>query len=310
MNLFAEQSPSLGFIATAFLAFGASLVIWTALIERWTTGKSILPYQPRLQVPWQFRDLIVIVLFHYGVMILFFAIGHNFLSTENQAPVANIAKGTVIREHPLVQLLAAGDSLALVVGAIVAILLAPITEELFFRVLVQGWLEKVERNWRHHLPAIRRIMPFASMPIFCSALLFASVHFRTAGAAMESRDLFWLFIGDGIARICTLLFSILWVYWRVGATAEDLGWMPKNILPDVRLGVCTFMAIAIPIFLIQAALMLLLPEKYAPDPIAIFFFAIVLGLLYNRTHRIVPAIALHTALNATSLMIFLITSAK
>jgi membrane protease YdiL (CAAX protease family) len=53
------------------------------------------------------------------------------------------------------------------------------------------------------------------------------------------------------------------------------------------------------------ALSYILPKKFAPDPIPIFFFAIALGLLYNRTHRALPSIAVHMALNAASLAMVL-----
>jgi len=45
----------------------------------------------------------------------------------------------------------------------------------------------------------------------------------------------------------------------------------------------------------------LLPPDVAPDPIPLFFFALALGILYLRTHRISAPITLHVALNGTSL---------
>ena len=40
---------------------------------------------------------------------------------------------------------------------------------------------------------------------------------------------------------------------------------------------------------------------YAPDPIPLFFLALVFGALYHRTHRIAPSLVLHMAFNATSI---------
>jgi membrane protease YdiL (CAAX protease family) len=41
----------------------------------------------------------------------------------------------------------------------------------------------------------------------------------------------------------------------------------------------------------------------APDPVALFILALVLGTLYYRTHRIVPSIVTHAAFNATTLLL-------
>jgi membrane protease YdiL (CAAX protease family) len=51
----------------------------------------------------------------------------------------------------------------------------------------------------------------------------------------------------------------------------------------------------------QAVLSARLPAYIAPDPIPLFFFAVALGFLYFRTHRIVPLIILHAIFNGASL---------
>jgi len=72
------------------------------------------------------------------------------------------------------------------------------------------------------------------------------------------------------------------------------------------IGLITFAAIAVPIYGCMIAVSQLLPKKVRPGPNPYFFFAIALGLLYYRTHRIAPSVAVHMALNATSLaMVFL-----
>jgi membrane protease YdiL (CAAX protease family) len=49
------------------------------------------------------------------------------------------------------------------------------------------------------------------------------------------------------------------------------------------------------------------PKKnVAPDPVPLFLLALVLGMIYYRTHRLAPAIAIHAALNATSLTMVLL----
>jgi hypothetical protein len=111
---------------------------------------------------------------------------------------------------------------------------------------------------------------------------------------------------DAMIRILTIIFSVVYMHWRVEATALDFGWEPKKLLADARLGLITFLVVAVPTYGCMIGVKKILPESIAPDPIPIFFFAIALGLLYNRTHRIVPSIALHMALNASSLAMFLL----
>ena len=40
---------------------------------------------------------------------------------------------------------------------------------------------------------------------------------------------------------------------------------------------------------------------HGPDPIPLFVLALILGYVYQRTHRIVPCIVLHMLFNAFSL---------
>ena len=42
---------------------------------------------------------------------------------------------------------------------------------------------------------------------------------------------------------------------------------------------------------------------YAPDPLPLFFLALVFGMLYHRTHRLAPSLVLHMAFNATSIVL-------
>jgi membrane protease YdiL (CAAX protease family) len=46
----------------------------------------------------------------------------------------------------------------------------------------------------------------------------------------------------------------------------------------------------------------------APDPVPLFFFALVLGTIYYRTHRILPTIVTHAAFNATTLLVLWVAS--
>jgi membrane protease YdiL (CAAX protease family) len=305
MNYLSHLSQPPGLLLISFINLLAGVILWGVLVERWFSGNSLIVRQPRRRVPWEIWDLLAIVLFQFTSLVAFFVLLQNIIP-DIFNPGAAATTGKLSKEHLLGQLIATNSWMAIIVAIFVGIVVAPITEEMFYRVFLQGWLEKVERKFRRRLPVLRQLTPLAMMPIFFSSLLFAAAHFREAGRSPDARQLLWLFIGQGIVNLLSLLFAILWVHFRVGATAEDLGWSPKDFLSDVRLGVIAFLAIVVPVFYVQIASAQLLPEKYAPDPIPLFFFAIPLGLLYNRLHRAMPSIALHAALNATSVALMLL----
>jgi len=296
-------------LGIVFLAVGVCLVAWAAIIERLVSGAQVLPYQPRRRVPWQFWDLLAVMIFYVAGVVVLIHLAQYFWHLEINDTSSNTALGQTSTAHPIIQLLAVKNWAAFLLCGTAAVVVAPIAEEFFFRVLLQGWLEKSERIWRRRLPMLRRCMPPGAMPIFISSIVFAGQHFRKE-APIVNVDLFMVLLAcDSIVRILTIIFSIVFLHWRVGASAFDFGWAPKNTLADLRLGLITFAAIAVPIYGCMIAVSQLLPKKFAPDPIPIFFFAIALGLLYNRTHRATPSIAVHMALNASSLAMVLLLSA-
>ena len=55
------------------------------------------------------------------------------------------------------------------------------------------------------------------------------------------------------------------------------------------------------LYSVQLAAPSILPKTVAPDPVTLFFFAAVMGIIYFRTHRVVPSIVMHVAFNALNL---------
>jgi len=79
-------------------------------------------------------------------------------------------------EHPLIEAVRQHPRIG-VVAAIggVAVLLAPLLEELMFRVVIQGWMEKAIRAARRNNLRLRAV-PAGAVPIVVSSLLFALLH--------------------------------------------------------------------------------------------------------------------------------------
>jgi membrane protease YdiL (CAAX protease family) len=76
--------------------------------------------------------------------------------------------------HPLIEFAMRQPSQLWLIG-LCAVLVAPLVEEFFFRVILQGWLESVEHSLAHGgrlLPSL----PIGLLPIVISSFLFAAVH--------------------------------------------------------------------------------------------------------------------------------------
>jgi membrane protease YdiL (CAAX protease family) len=313
MPLFAQQSNSAAAVWGAgllLLVLFGTLFTWLNLGGRYLQRKPILPaYRPRRLVPWTVWDLLLIIFFYvlaaftiqFGFFLAEKATGRKIAELGKDRPAAAKDRGKTT-EHPLAQLLKDKDPAVLALAFIVGAVVVPISEEVFFRALVQGWLEAAERRKRRRRGSLLRAMPPGMPSIAGVSLLFASLHFRSESPQAEEANLVFSFIVLGSINLLTLVFSLGWLHWQTGADAQDFGWDAKHIWGDLASGTAAFFAIAVPIYALQIDLTCyVLPAKYASDPITLFFFACVLGLLYFRTHRIVPSIVLHIWLNASSL---------
>lgn len=133
----------------------------------------------------------------------------------------------VEEQHPIIEVLQRHPSATLfVLAGLSAVVVAPLAEEFFFRVLLQGWLESARPldELSEETAPSRDAQPRASA-ILVSSLLFAALH-----------------IGHGAA------------------------------------------------------------------PIPLFFLALSLGYLYQRTHRLLPSATVHFCLNACSFALLCLSS--
>ncbi|QDU90076.1 CAAX amino terminal protease self- immunity [Pirellulimonas nuda] len=155
-------------------------------------------------------------------------------------------------EHPTLEALAdVADPGVLAAVTLSAVLTAPLFEELIFRVLFQGAIERLEWVW---LVVRRRRLESGK------------------GAEDEIDE-------------------------EMGAEALEEARGEIDSQPNEA----TFggMAFGWPSVLASSAAFALVHLGQGPAPIALFFFAGVLGWLYLRTHRITPGLFAHMALNLT-----------
>ena len=299
MNRHVDMAPDwLGGMILAALMLSAYVCTW--LIARWRRGVPPLPYSRRRQVPWNGGDVLMVVLIYIVTVGLAGQMVALLFGRPPEMPTVEQAEAV----NPIIPLVRTGTGWMLAVGFLAAVVVAPIVEEFLFRVVLQGWLEAVERRWRRALPMLRRA-PLALGPILLTSFLFAMMHFRTAGPEMPQEYIVASLIAGMAAGLTTVGFAVALLMLRAGATAADLGWAPRKLLGDLRIGLVAFVAVVGPLYGLFIALQQWIPKSVSADPIPLFFFAMLLGVLYHRTRRMAPSVALHVALNLTSLVLLL-----
>ena len=180
-------------------------------------------------------------------------------------------------KHPLMEMFKsspdAGFFAVLLVAAAVA---APIFEELVFRVLLQGFLEKLASFRGHAFEALELLigrLPRSAAPA-TTTLVAAEPIFPEADAGDNP------FLPPAAASDVP-----------VRAELVDDGWQH-----ELRGG-----AAWLPIVLVSV-LFALLHYSHGPDWVALTLLAAGMGYLYQRTHSVVPSLVVHALLNSLSML--------
>jgi len=257
------------------------VVIWGLMARRVWRGQPLAPYEPRRPVPWGANDLVLTLLF---VLVLGYIAGQTVAHFYQGQP-ENAAKAAEFYANSAVEL--AGVAIGIILmrfqaGAIWADL--GLNTSHLARDLGLGaaaflasaspifGLEKLLENlvnYKHPLIEALRAQP--------DTATFLS----TTVAAIVAAPLFEEF-----------LFRVLLQGWF--EAIESRRRALRGILPNM--GPSWW-----PIVL-SAALFAMLHIGQGPAPITLFFFAIVLGYLYQRTHCVWPSLAMHFLLNACTML--------
>lgn len=181
--------------------------------------------------------------------------------------------------HPLERMVREHSSPALLFWTVmVAVVAAPWVEEFLLRVVFQGWLE------RCFFP--RQALPQPVGPDLADAELVSSQTDQAPmSSSMDSSNPYATPLPDyGTGYYLPSKFQAI----REPDPAEP---HEQIVPPGWR---------AAPPIFISSVVFAGLHIGHGIDPIPLFFLALVLGWLYQRTHRLWPCVVLHTALNATS----------
>ncbi len=155
------------------------------------------------------------------------------------------------------------DAWMLSLTALSAIVVAPLCEELLFRVLLQGWFESIDATWQRR----RRKEGDAALPLPEPATA------EPAPLPVASDNPY--------ASPAAPLVAV------VAPDAVDT-FVPKPALWPI---------------LLSSVLFALSHIGQGLAPVSLFFLALVLGYLYQRTHRLWPSLIVHMLLNAGSIAI-------
>jgi membrane protease YdiL (CAAX protease family) len=164
--------------------------------------------------------------------------------------------------HPLIKMVmdAPPDPWILLLTGVAAVVVAPICEEIAFRLLLQGWLERLvdqRLGWRTEATEMQTTNDEARMtnddgsPSEDSSFLIRHSSFQPEPP------------NRGIAGL-------------------PYGWFPI-IVSAVAFGLAHL--------------------GYGPEPIPLFLLGLVLGYIYQRTHRIIPSIVAHALFNLFTMII-------
>ena len=226
-------------------------------------------------------------------------------------------------QHPVARMFIRAKNtpyFGLVFGVFVlsVVVVAPLTEELVFRVVLQGACERLAfgrkrddegRDADSSAAKLGKIL----LAIVPPAAVFAVLH----AAAPEDPDnpmlvsqLFRQTLSSALANIHTATFAVVFLAKVFLAKAADFGLEtgPSDREPRGVRGVKAFYRGAVLyfysmpfVYMVKAAFQLALPGCVV-DPAPIFVFALWEGFVYYRTHSYATVVGMHVALNFTSFL--------
>jgi membrane protease YdiL (CAAX protease family) len=168
--------------------------------------------------------------------------------------------------HPLVDTVIRDPYFGVMLLATLAVVVvAPICEEIIFRLLLQGWLEK----WEDARLGWREDKSNDEAPMTNDEARMTNDECRMTNEEQSPPD-------DSSFVIRHSSFSASDQPPRRGLAGLPYGWLP---------------------ILVSSLLFALAHIGYGPEPVPLFVLALILGYVYQRTHRIVPCIVTHALFN-------------
>lgn len=221
--------------------------------------------------------------------------------------------------------------------------LGPLTEEVIFRLFLQGWLHTQELRWYKQRRTRRRTgtwrssagvarepggssdggtaphgkagmrvsypwpmmfrLPVGSFAVLGSTCVFAALHIRSPHAVPPMEDIRAMLLDRLVAYVAFLAVVLFTLFLRDPLSRYRWGLRRGMLWRDILLGMAWFFATAAPIYGAQFCFSKLVPESMVADPLTMLLVGGILGTLFARTGRIVPSAVFHIALNMTSVIL-------
>ncbi|MEZ6071203.1 MAG: JDVT-CTERM system glutamic-type intramembrane protease [Pirellulales bacterium] len=274
-------------VILGFLLVAGSMSTWLVLWRRFAQFGDVLAYEPRSRVPWRGLDVIIILIIYVALQGLAVAATMKIGGFEMSADGAMPGKHTpaillAVTVANLVSAFAAVTWLRLVCGA---------------DALDLGW----QRNRVLGDTGLGIVGLLAALvPVYVVQTVMFKL-FPTSHPIITSLENGGTLLAFAVATIVVvvaapiveeIVFRLVFQGWL---EASEIRW--RRRLPPLR----RLPRGHLPI-LASSTVFALVHFAAGPAPVALFFLALVLGYLYQRTHRIVPSIVMHAGFNATSMM--------
>ncbi|GHT19684.1 hypothetical protein FACS1894189_8600 [Planctomycetales bacterium] len=244
-------------------------------------------------VPWSGFDVLLMFVLWFGLMIFCVRLTNIIFDDENVVVPLEVH---LTEDHPVAQMIKKGGNVPVIilVALLSAVISAPFAEELLFRLLLQGWLEKI-------IP-LRRIAGW--MSVVMVSFLFAVAHFGER-TELDIGTLFAALLGLTAANFLLLLFGWVYFVWVRKIPILKHFFKPDRLFSDLGLAAGLFTLFIPFILLLHWLIRVWFPDAIT-DPIPLFFFSLLLGAVYVNTRRLFPCIILHACLNGFSLFCLLL----
>jgi len=301
-------------LITGFFCFGLaiSLYLWWWAIHRVRLGQTLIPFVPRRPVPWG------------GLATLLFLLGLFLAETVGIVAVLGIKEivdglETLSDKESLQKILLSGSAAKLIYFVVVIAVLASVgratAKDLGFD-FRYGWFDLVNGVFAF-------FMLVAVVFLIQGVLQWRFKYEHPILDLLKEDQTGWLFATAFISAVVVaplieeFFFRVILQGWFERVAHHRTEWRRP---PLTTSGTVEPMATKIgeddvircgawwPIFA-SAALFALMHVGQGAAPIPLFVLAIGLGYLYQRTHRILSCIVVHTMLNAISLLAFLVVDA-
>jgi len=305
---------SLSMIASLCVAF---LVAQLGSTRGGLRGFHVLfpPRRPRV-VPWGISTIAPVLV----IFLLIPSIPHWIITQIFPEPLdflqhGNVTIDNLADQHPLTILMqkSGHHSLVILVCFLTAVIVAPLTEELVFRIVFQGGIQATLRR------EFGQTVMAKWFPVVVTAVFFAGIHFRLPTQPEIDQhyidQLFKGMISILIGRLIAVAAVIVFFrsYYRI--RPSDIGLRDfRHIGRDALGALLLTPAVFIPVVIVNAAVQKLAKTQWAAthdisgsmiDPVPLFLFSLVIGTLYYRTQRFASVFFLHAFFNLFSFLILM-----